>query len=126
MKKLVVMMFGMFIALPAMAGEYLGQLSRNPYAPNSTSAPGAQNHRINQALGNQYGLGGPKAYGSDNNFRGTVNGNRYDADSISNPYGKYGSRYSSESINNPYGAGSKYRSDSPNNPYGTGWSVYDD
>jgi hypothetical protein len=126
MKKLVVMLFCIFIALPAVAGEYLGQLSRNPYTPNSTSGPGAQNHRINQALNNQYGTGGPKAYDSDHNFRGNLNGNRYHADSISNPYGRYGSRYSSESINNPYGAGSKYRSDSPNNPYGTGWSVYDD
>jgi hypothetical protein len=36
------------------------------------------------------------------NYRGNLNGNRYDPNSISNPYGRYGSEYSSESINNPY------------------------
>lgn len=52
-------------------GKYLGELSANPYAANSTSNP--------------YGR-----YGS-----------KYSADSINNPYGRYGSRYSSDSANNP-------------------------
>jgi hypothetical protein len=53
-------------------GKYLGNLSVNPYDPNSTSNP--------------YGK-----YGSE-----------YSADSINNPYGKYGSEYSNDSPNNPY------------------------
>ena len=53
-------------------GKYLGNLSANPYDPNSTSNP--------------YGK-----YGSE-----------YSADSINNPYGKYGSQYSNDSPNNPY------------------------
>jgi hypothetical protein len=54
------------------AGKYLGNLSANPYDPNSVSNP--------------YGR-----YGSS-----------YSADSINNPYGQYGSRYSNDSANNPY------------------------
>lgn len=53
-------------------GKYLGNLSANPYDPNSVSNP--------------YGR-----YGS-----------RYSPDSINNPYGQYGSRYSNQSPNNPY------------------------
>ena len=53
-------------------GTYLGDLSANKYAPNSTSNP--------------YGT-----YGS-----------KYSSKSINNPYGKYGSKYSNKSANNPY------------------------
>ena len=53
-------------------GKYLGNLSANPYDPNS--------------LNNPYGR-----YGSS-----------YSAESINNPYGQYGSRYSNDSPNNPY------------------------
>lgn len=56
-------------------GKYLGNLSNNPYDPNSTSNPYGQ-------------------YGS-----------RYSPDSINNPYGVYGSKYSPLSPNNPYGQG---------------------
>ena len=110
----------------ASAGDYLGQLSANPYTENSTSGIGATNYRIKEAMKNKYTSGGPKLYNSDGEFQGNLNANRYDPDSISNPYGTYGSKYSSDSINNPYGAGSKYESDSPNNPYGTGWAIIDD
>lgn len=110
----------------ASAGDYLGQLSTNPYATNSTSGVGANNYRVNQSMQNKYTSGGPKLYNSDGEFRGNLNGNQYDSDSVSNPYGRYGSEYSSDSINNPYGAGSKYKSDSPNNPYGSGWAIIDD
>jgi hypothetical protein len=51
---------------------YLGELSDNPYAPDSTSNP----------------------YGKY--------GNPYSPNSINNPYGKYGSQYSPYSPNNPY------------------------
>jgi len=35
-------------------------------------------------------------------YRGNLNGNKYDPNSISNPYGRYGSKYSPDSLNNPY------------------------
>jgi hypothetical protein len=62
---------GLFVSLPAQA-QYLGNLSANPYDPNSVSNP--------------YGR-----YGSP-----------YSPDSINNPYGRYGSPYSNQSVNNPY------------------------
>jgi len=53
-------------------------------------------------------------------YLGTLSNNRFDPNSVSNPYGQYGSKYSPDSINNPYGQyGSKYSPDSPNNPYAT-------
>lgn len=41
-------------------------------------------------------------------YRGNLNNDRHDPDSVSNPYGQYGSKYSPDSINNPYGAGNPY------------------
>ena len=62
--------------------------------------------------------GAPKLYASDGTYLGKMSANKYDPESISNPYGKYGSEYSADSVNNPYGRyGSKYSSESPNNPY---------
>lgn len=53
-------------------------------------------------------------------YLGNLSANRYDSNSVNNPYGRYGSEYSAESINNPYGQyGSRYSNDSPNNPYAT-------
>lgn len=58
--------------------------------------------------------------GRTGKYLGRLSADRYDPDSTSNPYGRYGSRYSSDSINNPYGQyGSRYSPDSPNNPYAT-------
>lgn len=59
-------------SLIAPDGTYLGTLSTNPYAPDSTSNPYGQ-------------------YGSP-----------YAPDSINNPYGLYGNPYSPVSPNNPY------------------------
>ena len=53
-------------------GTYLGQVSANPYSPDSTANPYGQ-------------------YGS-----------RYSPSSVNNPYGQYGSPYSPNSANNPY------------------------
>ncbi len=51
-------------------------------------------------------------------YLGNLNSNRYDPNSVVNPYGRYGSPYSADSINNPYGQyGSPYSSNSANNPY---------
>jgi len=66
-------------AIVAPNGKYLGDLSANPYAPNSVSNP--------------YGR-----YGSP-----------YSPDSINNPYGRYGSRFSPDSPNNPYATGGRIR-----------------
>ncbi len=89
----------------------------NPYVSGGTMSP--------DGYDNPYGNGAnsAKIYDSQGNFRGNVNSNRYDPDSIANPYGRYGSRYSSDSIKNPYGAGSRYSSDSPYNPYGSGMYI---
>lgn len=57
----------------------------------------------------------PKLYADDGTYLGKVNNDRYDPDSISNPYGKYGNKYNPNSVNNPYGKyGSQYSPDSPN------------
>ena len=53
-------------------------------------------------------------------YLGNLSNNRYDPNSVSNPYGRYGNQYSPDSINNPYGRyGSRYSPDSANNPYAT-------
>ena len=60
----------------------------------------------------------PRLYAPDGTYLGTLNANRFDPDSVSNPYGQYGSRYSPNSINNPYGQyGSPYSPNSASNPY---------
>lgn len=41
-------------------------------------------------------------YADDGKYLGEMNANKYDSNSISNPYGRYGSPYSSESVNNLY------------------------
>lgn len=64
----------------------------------------------------------PSIYSNDGQWKylGKLSANRYDADSVSNPYGQYGSKYSADSINNPYGTyGSRYSSYSVTNPYTT-------
>ncbi len=56
----------------------------------------------------------------ESEYLGELSTNKYDPDSISNPYGKYGSKYSPNSINNPYGKyGSKYSPNSPTNSFAT-------
>jgi hypothetical protein len=61
----------------------------------------------------------PRIYAPDGTYLGNLNSNRYDPDSVSNPYGQYGSRYSPNSINNPYGQyGRRYSPNGVRNPYG--------
>lgn len=51
-------------------------------------------------------------------YLGNLSANKYDPNSTSNPYGRYGSKYSPDSINNPYGQyGSRFSNDSANNPF---------
>jgi hypothetical protein len=60
----------------------------------------------------------PRIYAPNGQYLGNLNSNRYDPNSVSNPYGQYGSPYSPNSINNPYGQyGSPYSPNSVRNPY---------
>ena len=62
-------------------------------------------------------------YDQNGNYLGEDNGNKYDYNSISNPYGPYGSKYNYDSVNNPYGPnGSRYNSGSASNPYTNGYN----
>jgi hypothetical protein len=118
--------------------EYLGRLSANPYAVDSTANPYSQagspyaatlvNNRFgpygspfsSTSARNPYAIDAPDIIAEDGTYLGKLSDNRYDPDSVSNPYGRYGSPYSSTSINNPYSTyGSPYSSQSPNNPYAT-------
>jgi hypothetical protein len=66
----------------------------------------------------------PALYDREGKYLGNLNANRYDPNSVSNPYGRYGSPYSADSINNPHGRyGSPYSSESVNNPYGQGLNI---
>lgn len=57
----------------------------------------------------------------DGKFLGNLNSNRFDPDSVANPFGRYGSRFSPDSINNPLGRyGSPLSPDSANNPFTMG------
>lgn len=63
----------------------------------------------------------PQIYAPDGTFLGNLNQNRFDPNSVSNPYGPYGSRFSPNSINNPFGQyGSQFSPNSVHNPFGTG------
>lgn len=44
----------------------------------------------------------PKLIDQNGTYRGNLNGNVFDPNSVSNPYGRYGSPYSPDSLNNPY------------------------
>lgn len=115
---LLALAVGAWLVSPA-AAQYLGNLTANPfYAPAPPQPPGA--------FGNPFGSGAdsPKLFTPDGEFRGNLNANRYDPNSIANPFGRYGSRYSPDSILNPYGAGNPYSPESPTNPYGTGLRIY--
>ena len=118
--------------------EYLGRLSANPYAADSTANPYSpagspySATSVNNRYGpygspfsttsarNPYATDAPDIVAQDGTYLGKLSDNSYDPDSVSNPYGRYGSPYSSTSINNPYSTyGSPYSSQSPNNPYAT-------
>ena len=102
----------------ATAQTYLGNLRANPYLPKAPPQPA---NTFNNPYGNS--SNSPQLFNSQGQFRGNLNANPYDANSVANPYGRYGSQYSTDSINNPYGAGSRYNQNSPNNPYGNGMKI---
>jgi hypothetical protein len=132
-----------FFAVSPASTQYLGNLSNNPYAPNSIGNPyGAGNPYSPNSVTNPYGpYGNPyssrsatnpyasnasKLYDDNGNYRGRLSNNPYDPDSVSNPYGRYGNPYSPDSIRNAYGAGNPFSPSSPNNPYGHGLRMYGD
>ena len=117
-----------------------GELSANPFNPDSTSnpygagspfKPDALNNPFspygspfsNQSATNPFATDAPRLYDQAWNYRGKLSTNAYDPDSTSNPYGRYGSPYSPDSINNPFGAGNPYSPSSPTNPYGRGLRI---
>jgi hypothetical protein len=120
-------MFRTFFLIGALAlvpvaaqAQYLGNYTANPYLPPAPPQPPG-------TFSNPFGTFGnsPRLYDSQGNFRGDLNANPYDPDSVANPYGRYGSPYGPDSVNNPYGHyGSPYSPESPNNPFGTGLGVY--
>jgi hypothetical protein len=64
--------------------------------------------------------GPPRIYSPDGTYLGNLSSNRFDPNSVSNPYGIYGSPYGN-TINNPYSPyGSPFSPLSPNNPYAVG------
>lgn len=110
MNRVIIACAATLIASSAMA-QTVGRYSANPYAGGSRAY-------TPPSYGNQQQL-----YTNGGQYRGNLNTNQYDPNSVANPYGRYGSQYSQDSINNPYGAGSRYKADSPSNPYGQGLQV---
>jgi len=118
--------------------QFLGRLSANPYAADSTANPYSSagspysTKSVNNPFGpygspysstsarNPYATDAPKIVAQDGTYLGELSDNPYDPDSVSNPFGRYGSPYSSTSIKNPFSTyGSPFSSQSPNNPYAT-------
>lgn len=58
--------------------------------------------------------------GRTGKYLGNLSANRWDPNSVNNPYGRYGNNMSPDSINNSWGQyGSRYSNDSVNNPWAT-------
>ncbi len=62
----------------------------------------------NKSWTNPYATNAPKLYDVNGKYLGKMSSNKYDPESISNPYGQYGNKYSPTSIYNKYGAGNPY------------------
>ena len=54
-------------------------------------------------------------------YLGNLNSNRFDPNSVANPFGRYGSPFSADSINNPFSQwGSQFSPNGVRNPFATG------
>lgn len=117
-------------------GKYLGNLSSNPFDPDSVSNPFGRYgspyspESVNNPYGqygspyspyspwNPYATQAPVIVTPQGKYLGKFSTNQYDPDSVSNPFGRYGSPYSPDSINNPFGQyGSPFSPHSVRNPY---------
>jgi len=110
----------LLMAIGAAHAQYMGNYTANPFLPPAPPQPPG-------TFSNPYGttFNSPKLYDSQGGYHGNLNANRFDPNSVANPFGPYGSPYSPNSINNPYSPyGSPYSPQSPSNPYGTGMGVY--
>lgn len=141
MKKILVLFIVLMLLAASVAyaeQKYLGRLSANKVAADSTSNPVGQygstvsSTSINNPVGqfgssvssnsanNPIAINTPKLYSQDGKYLGKVSSNTIDPDSISNPVGRYGSPVSPYSVNNPVGRyGSTVSSESANNPLAT-------
>lgn len=63
----------------------------------------------------------PKIIAPDGTYRGNLNSNEFDPNSISNEFGRYGSEFSPDSVNNEFGKYGNPFSDQYSNPYGRRW-----
>jgi len=140
MKIPAILTIALALAAPVLAQDDLGNLSDNPYAPDSSS--GLANQYNPNSVSNPYGTYGspysnksatnpyatdpPKLYDDQGNYHGKLSANQFDPDSTSNQFGRYGSQFSPDSINNQFGAGSPYTPDSPNNQFGHGMHIEGD
>lgn len=90
--------------------EYLGNLSADPFDPDSTANPfGAGNPFdpdsvnnpfgpygspfSNQSATNPFATDSPRLYDREGNYHGKLSANPFDPDSTSNPFGQYGSPF---------------------------------
>ena len=64
------------------------------------------------------GKNSPKIYAPDGKYLGNLNSNKFDPDSISNPFGRYGNKFSPDSVNNKFGRYGNPYSPQYSNPYG--------
>jgi hypothetical protein len=100
----VVFLVLLLLPFPASA-EYLGELSANPYHPDSTANPygagspfkpdGINNPFSpygspfsNLSATNPFATEAPRLYDQQGNYRGKLSANPYDPESTSNPYGR--------------------------------------
>ena len=84
-----------------------------PYSSLKAKVPGLTPQLYDQVVRQMVARDQPK-------YLGRLNRNRYDPESVANPYGRYGSRYSPDSVNNPYGNyGGRFGSQGITNPYAT-------
>jgi hypothetical protein len=96
-------------AEPSPFGTDLGLLGQHPYKNPYSSAISSHSFTNPAAV-----------VSPDGEYLGSTTANKYDPNSINNPYGQHGSRYAPNSVNNPYGRyGSRYSPESANNPYTT-------
>jgi len=60
----------------------------------------------------------PKIYAPDGQYLGNLNSNRFDPNSVSNQFGRYGNQFSPDSVNNQFSPYGNPFSNQYSNPYG--------